>query len=113
MVDSRDGVKKKNEKATNTEIISLIGQEWRALSDSEKQRFEQGAVADKVRTATVTRDSQLATPAASANGRFTLSRRLPPGSPHGVKLPLLAELVSVKMLVSGQDAGVSQDAGDW
>jgi hypothetical protein len=53
MVDSRDGVKKKNKKATNTEIISLIGQEWRALSDSEKQRFEEGAVADKVRPAAV------------------------------------------------------------
>ena len=38
MVDSRDDVKKKNKKASNTEIISLIGQKWRALPDSEKKR---------------------------------------------------------------------------
>jgi hypothetical protein len=34
-----------NPTATNTKIISLIGQEWRTLSDSEKQHFEEGTVA--------------------------------------------------------------------
>ena len=53
MVSSRDDVKKKNKKASNTEIISLIGAKWRGLSDSEKKRFEEGAVADKVRPAAV------------------------------------------------------------
>lgn len=37
-VDSREQVKADNRKATNTEIISLIGQKWRALPDSEKKR---------------------------------------------------------------------------
>jgi structure-specific recognition protein 1 len=53
MVDSREDIKKKNKKASSTEIVSLIGQKWRGLSDSEKARFEEGAVADKVRPAAV------------------------------------------------------------
>ena len=52
-VDSREEIKKKNKKASSTEIVSLIGQKWRGLSNSAKARFEEGAVADKVRPAAV------------------------------------------------------------
>ena len=44
---------RKNRRASNTELISLIGQKWRDLSDSEKARFQEGAVAGKVRPGAV------------------------------------------------------------
>lgn len=49
MMESREPIKASNPGASNTEIISLIGQTWRNLSDADKQRYTDGAVADKVR----------------------------------------------------------------
>ena len=87
MVDSRDDVKKKNKKATNTEIISMIGQKWRDLSDREKKRFEEGAVADKVRPAAVHAHDPTKTHASEASGQF--SRPEAPTRPAPPRLQLI------------------------
>ena len=83
MVSSRDDVKKKNKKASNTEIISLIGAKWRGLSDSEKKRFEEGAVADKVRPAALHAHGPTTTHASEANGQFSRPGVLTPLRHHG------------------------------
>ena len=49
MMESREPIKASNPGASNTEIISLIGQTWRNLSEGDKQRYNDGAVADKLR----------------------------------------------------------------
>ena len=87
MVDSREDIKKKNKKASSTEIVSLIGQKWRGLSDSEKARFEEGAVADKVRPAAVHAHDPTKTHASEANGQF--SRPEAPTRPAPPRLQLI------------------------
>eukprot|EP01052_Picozoa_sp_SAG31_P026449 SAG31_NODE_2396_length_5784_cov_15.942656_3_plen_216_part_00 len=49
MMESREPIKASNPGASNTQIISLIGQTWRNLSDGDKQGYNDGAVADRLR----------------------------------------------------------------